>query len=1079
MAPNLLLQNGAQLEKPPRWVPVFIDKAFTGLYTQRSALHDPSNLVVGRFYGGRPDALIDGLNVELTNRLTLARRPGHSLFSSTTYPTAPTRAFEFRLSDNTIQILIDTPTGVYFDQQNGSKTLIYTKLAGAGQAHFVSVGDICYIGDGVSLLKYTPKNPNGTTWNYSPAAPTAAPTVTTVQSGSSAVAWQANTVFSTFGIIIDSNGNAQQLISTQLNGNTTQFGTTGQGQPAWNQTPGGTVVESSGTPITWKNFGQIEQWQANHSYPNQTPIYDPVTDCVFTQFNANTGTSGSTKPKFNSALGSFTFDNGAPGINTTFCQWGNVGKVSDANSLNCKNWAPATSYFSFDTFRTDRMLICEPVLPNATNTVHGGANEVTIYLQASQTTGTSGSGYTPPFATVAGGTAEDNNNRWVCLGTATWSAAMTAVAWTAGQAIFTVIQDTNTPKLLWVCTKGGSTASGFVFPASSNYGDKATDANGVEWTCLGPAGPAWAANTIWFLPVGGWVPPSPSQQYAGAAIKDSNGNVQYCTTSGKSGGSAPAWSTVQYSLNATTDSGAKWTMAGVASANALSWTSGHCYAYSFKARATTDFYVTNGLLTQINTQSSLPPALQAVLGLGAALGTPYGSQSGGVSTASPYFQITGANAGAVNTVSGLGPTDPQIDTIVIWRDADGGGPSQMFDLIEIPAPKPVNGVAQPWQFADFLPDTPTTMNSVQYPGLNNLIPAPIADVNDPPPAGFLPMAYHFGRIWGAVGTQVFFSGGPDTDAGNPNEAYNPSDEFSFLSAVTRLLHTSSGLFTFTTSDTEIIAGGPSTASFYQDIIAAGVGLLSYNALDMYGGEIYFLSSDGQLYVMTANQDLPSPGFPIGDKLAAFNAASAYVAIHNSGTDNAVFVADGSTGWYRLNPHQVPQNEAIWSPLAQVAGGAGMVQSVEITPGVHKLLVGGTGANQSILKRDTTVFSDNGTSYDAYFIMGSIVLAHPGQIAAVKFIEADFAKVGTSPTVSTLFNEISGTFSSLISSVSDPPLIYGAAGSPSTLFANRYYLSQNRNVSLCRHLQIKVDFGNDTVQNEANNLTIYGRIFGGR
>ena len=47
------------------------------------------DLYTNRFMGGRPDALIDGLNVELTNKLTLARRPGLTAFSTATYPTPP------------------------------------------------------------------------------------------------------------------------------------------------------------------------------------------------------------------------------------------------------------------------------------------------------------------------------------------------------------------------------------------------------------------------------------------------------------------------------------------------------------------------------------------------------------------------------------------------------------------------------------------------------------------------------------------------------------------------------------------------------------------------------------------------------------------------------------------------------------------------------------------------------------------------------------------------------------------------------------------------------------------------------
>ena len=1066
---NLFQQNGAQPQKPPRFTPIFIDRTFTGLYTQRSPLHDPSDLITARFYGGRPDTLIGGLNVELTNRNTLARRCGISAFSAATYPTAPTRAFEFRLTNNTIQVLIDTPTAVYWDQQNGSKTLLYTKQTGASQAFFVSIGDICYIGDGVSLLKYTPGNANGTIWNYTIAGPASAPSVVTTASGSAAVSWRASTVFSTFGIIIDSNGNAQQLISVALNGNLTQFGTTGQGQPAWNQTQGGTVTETSGAPITWKNLGQIQQWKGNTFYANQAPIYDPVTNCVFTNFAGSGGTSGGTKPNFNPTLGSITQDNNGS------CKWGNVGKVG---SVQVNLWFPSTNYASFDTLDIDRMLICEPILPTAGNTA--GANLTTIYLQASQTTGLSGSGYTPPWATTAGLPTQDGNNVWICLGTATWSAGMTAVAWAQGQAVFTVVQDSGTPKNLWVCTKGGSTATGFTFPTSPNYGDQATDANGVVWTCLGPVGPSWVVNQTWYLPVTGWAPPSATQAYASPSVKDSNGNIQFVTTSGTSGSTAPTWSAVQNSLNATVDNTAKWTMGGVYSQNSISWSKGHVYAYSFKARAATDNYVTQSLLVQAGNPTSLTYPF-TIPGLTTPLGNPLGSGSGGISTSSPAFIISGPNTGgAVNTVSGVGSTDPQVDTIVIYRDADGGGIDNMFELVEIPAPPPVNGTAQPWSFQDFLPDVPSNVNNIIFPGLNNLLPAPIDGANDPPPAGFLPMAYHFGRIWGAVGTNIFFSGGPDVLSGNPNEAYSEDDSFEFLSNVNCLLHTANGLFVYTTSDIEVIAGGPTTASFYQDIIAAGIGLLSFNALTMHGGEIYFLSSEGQLFVMNASAQLVHVGFPIGDLLATLNPASVYLTYHSAGTDDALYVGNGSTGWFRLNPHQVPGGsqgpEQIWSPFAQITGGCQLIQSVEVSPGVHKLLVGPTGTNASISERNTTVFTDNGTAYSANFTMGSIVVAQPGEIAAIKFIACDFAAAGSQPIVGVLFNEISGTFTTMTKSVSDPPSVYGATGSPTSLFSNRYYIGQNQMIARCRHLQIQVNFGNDTVQNEIHNLTIYGRLF---
>ncbi|HEY1872617.1 MAG TPA: hypothetical protein VGG71_16265, partial [Chitinophagaceae bacterium] len=112
--PSLLEQSGALPNKQPRFGLLYISKTLTGLFTQRSALHDPSDVITEKYYGGRPDCLIDGLNIELTNKLTLARRPGASFFSTTTYPTIPDRAYSFKLTNNTIQVLIDCGTTPIF-----------------------------------------------------------------------------------------------------------------------------------------------------------------------------------------------------------------------------------------------------------------------------------------------------------------------------------------------------------------------------------------------------------------------------------------------------------------------------------------------------------------------------------------------------------------------------------------------------------------------------------------------------------------------------------------------------------------------------------------------------------------------------------------------------------------------------------------------------------------------------------------------------------------------------------------------------------------------------------------------------
>src|SRR5208283_2688640 len=180
----------------------------------------------------------------------------------------------------------------------------------------------------------------------------------------------------------------------------------------------------------------------------------------------------------------------------------------------------------------------------------------------------------------------------------------------------------------------------------------------------------------------------------------------------------------------------------------------------------------------------------------------------------------------------------------------------------------------------------------------------------PPDPSFLPMAYNYERIWGAENENVNFSGGPDTQVGNPNEAFAPADYLPFLSPVVRLVKTPQSLVTFLKDSIEVIAGGPQTSSFFSVTWAPGIGLLSYNMLDQFAGEIYFFSADNQFRIMTPSLNISNAGFAIADQLAnqpssgisdtIWNSATGYVASHQNGIENSIFLGDGNTGWYRLN-----------------------------------------------------------------------------------------------------------------------------------------------------------------------------------
>jgi len=1114
---------------------------------------------------------------------------------------------------------------VYYDQQNGSKTLLFSKLPGAGQTTFQGVAGILYAGDGVSTWMYTPGNSNGTVWNWGIAAPAVQPSVQIIESGSASVQWAANTIFSTMGLIVDAANSAiYQLNSVNESGsNTTDFGLTGNGQPAWNQTTGGTTSDNT---ITWTNLGPIVAWTANTTFSNASApssaapcaVYIPApVNAVFINIepSSQSGKTGGTPPQWVNSIGAIVHDGQV--------KWQCLGLPSV--------WQKSHAYSKIGTTNGNaNTCVVEP-----TSLANGLPTNTTIYLQSCSTAGTSASSATSPFSSstnLAGTQTADGDLIWLSLGSDVWAATTGYGAWSQQGTAFSAIKDSNGNFQVAIQTgtsatvqpgtsytlsaagnaSGGNTVytgtfsptmpvssssvtinaviSGFTNAANNGtfkvisctatqltvanasgvsethagtavynpwgtgYGNQTVDGS-VLWTCVGTAsGMTWSASQKWYFPVAsGFAPPSSSQPYGGASVIDSNANVEFAINSGLSGGSAPSWNSTiggytddngtsltltqvavsggiatytgtitgggsnaftgqtflisgftntgnniliqvltssTTTLTCTATSQVNETHAGAAkngliwlnleafSANSLAWTKGYSYAYAYKARATNDYYSENVSGTST---PPIPP------GLSNALPAPFGSLTGNISSTSPAYTITGSNTGAVNTISGLGSTDPQVDTIVIYRSADGGGSSNMFELTEIPAPKPIGGIAQSWSFKDYLPDAPTSV----YPGLNELEPAPIDGVNDPPPSTAQPVAYNFERIWAMNGQQIIFSGGPDTLVGNPNAAFNAADEFPYLSQVIRAEKTSQGLVVFTSNSIEIILGGPLTSSFYSVTAAPGIGLGNYNALTVYAGEIFFMDTTGSMRVLSPNLSLTSFGFAIADQLSQFNPKTAYVTFHDGGTtDQAIYVGTGSTtynsmnGYFRCNPRQIPGGidgpSPVWSPFAAPAsGGFQMLQSVEVSPGVKKLLVGSTAANASISKRDTTVYTDSGTPFDANFQVGALLLAHRGELAALKFIEFDFAEVTTSSTVTTsyLLNEISGAYTNFSQSAAqfDPPQLYGVNLSPSSYNPLRYFFSSTGKLALCAFLSFGVDFGTGSNGDEVFNCTVYGKI----
>lgn len=440
------------------------------------------------------------------------------------------------------------------------------------------------------------------------------------------------------------------------------------------------------------------------------------------------------------------------------------------------------------------------------------------------------------------------------------------------------------------------------------------------------------------------------------------------------------------------------------------------------------------------------------------------SSSADVSNATPPSSLIKPVAQGVQ-ITLVASTDPQVNQIWVFRTADGG--STYLNLPTSPYPNTSGNVT------DNAPDTQ----------LNILQQAAVVLENSPPPQGALDPVLYLGLVWVHVGNAVYFTRIASAVVGNTYEDFPPANVFTFPETVIRKVPINNGLLIFTTSNIFIIAGqNTSTSILFSAPFLSGYGVQSWNAVWIDGSIIYFFTSDNRLIRLDPSSGVEDMGFPIGDQLATFSASSVYVTYHSrTSNDAALYVGDGSTGWFRCNPNQAPDGAItgpVWSPKASIVGGCGALVAMETSPGVHQLMIGGTDVNKPVLVRDSsyTTFTDNGSAYPANYKMGSIVLAQPGQVAIMRFITCEFIRTGTSPVVSVLLGEISGSFENISGYVvNDPP--YLAAST--SLFNNRYYFKQTVAgnpplPTVARHLQISVDYGaSDSVQNELLSMTING------
>lgn len=580
-------------------------------------------------------------------------------------------------------------------------------------------------------------------------------------------------------------------------------------------------------------------------------------------------------------------------------------------------------------------------------------------------------------------------------------------------------------------------------PAGNNNAPQQTIDGSIVWWNAGPE-LTWIANTAYFNGI--------------SVLLDSNQNLQLCTNGGgsgsHSGSTQPTWATGIG--NTTSDNVLTWTCLGpgviIATADVQYGFSGHSIDGSVS--------------------TSSPAALI----------------QGGILGEKPQFNSSSYLLTIVGTIIA---NDSQYDQIWIWRTAQGGSTLILEDQI------PMDGIYNPPnQFNTFsygelgIPDTSSNGSA----SLDALIPAPIADKNDPPPAGATAPVLWRQRVWVIVGNTVYHSGGPNTITGNGYTAFASLDNFQFPELLTKLIPVTlpnGGLLVQGTANLYVILGNGTTSNpFYPDIYMDSVGVISYDEIVKVGSTIYAFTNNSKFISLDPSAGYIECGFPIGDQFlnvttgnangfgttgVLYTPGNTYMAWNErTDGDSGIYVSDGAVGWFRYSPVASPESGYLWSPRAQINNGTSAIQNVEVTTGNNRLLVGPKVAGP-ILMRDNSVFTDNGVPYaDCYITLGNIMLCESGEVAEVAHIALKSIRIGNRANIKVLFGEIAATtnvpFETYTWTIQDPPDLPQSE----TLFNDRYSMSDNHGICpKCDHIQVMIQWPVQTVQDELLMHAVYG------
>jgi len=615
-------------------------------------------------------------------------------------------------------------------------------------------------------------------------------------------------------------------------------------------------------------------------------------------------------------------------------------------------------------------------------------------IQYSPGTGTTGA-TEPIWNPVTGGTTVDNTITWTNKGTAAWQAGH---AYSIGDVIMgVVVSPPSTPNQFFVATTPGT--SGATEPRWQAGVGLDQDDNGVIWECIGRA--------LTWNDLGPGTPIT-----AASAIVDPDGYLENVYSPGVSGTTAPAFGHELGTL--TTDNTVVWQNGGPF---AVAATAPVQYGYEFMKSSTNDL-------------SNMSPASQTIL----------------------------VKRGNHVIVQGQGTGQLGVDSIVIFRTAQGG--STFLQAVTIPNP----GAGQTWTWVDDLSDD----------DLNTEWQAQVNGEGTPLPPGATCLGYHLGRIFAAVGNVVWVSSGPDAVVGGSSGNAGFNTFLTCQSRITRFWPCPLGMVVFTVRDAYLILGSATDADpLYMVVFIEDIPLRSFDCFTVNKTTPMMLTGNNTLLSLDPSAGITEIGFPIADRLEdEFDSAASFVTFHKeTSRETALYVANGVNHWYRMAQTNAPESGSAWSPRAFIGAGIGCVQSVEVTPGQYRLLMSGT-TDGPVLYRDKNTHTDNGNAYAVMTRFGAVVLAVPGQLAALNFITLESVKLGTRASLSLLLGELGGTFESLKRTRQDPTNLPPSE----SLYSDRYHFAQNQKTAWCRHFQMKVEWPAEDVANELLTFTIHGQTW---